>query len=698
MKATRKKLRIFSIALILIIILGFLIQYQRFNSMLKKSKEKNIVGYNIDLRDRLNAELRHNSDYLRFLATFIDKVQWEREDAMEYFRNLADEDDIIRTIYFGTAAGEFIISDDLAPGKDFDPRERLWYVNALKEEDVVASPIYEDYKEGRDVVTLSKAVYTEERNLIGVLAADIKVEDITTIIEELSNDLLNYSFLIDGEGKVLAHKDHECKDCFDLEVLEDLSKENYKEFKENKSGNKAMKLNDVSGYIFYDSIENTDWTVVSFISKTDYSNSEEGLWTMFIITLVLAALIFITFTHFFKKYFINPTLSFYNDAKRIDIANNIGYRLPEYEEGPFHEIRELANEIIDNVEFLMLERKESTEEIISQKEELASLSYKDQLTNLYNRRYFEKKLIEVDREENLPISIIMADINGLKLINDSFGHDMGDELIKSVGNMISKGCRAEDTVFRISGDEFIMLLTHTSEEISHKVVSRIKNISQNTRLNKEELKDLELAVSFGVGTKESMKEDINQVVKKAEENMYHNKLDEGQAMRLKSIESMVNSLHRKNPKIKAYTDMALGYGEKFAQALELPKDKKEALEKTIFYQEIGRISMAKGSLNKHPAIGYRILSTVNEMLEISQYVLYHRENYDGSGYPKGLKGSEIPFISKIVRIVDFYVCLLMDSGEEKESRDTIIQELRENSGSKLDPSLVEIFIEKVIQA
>lgn len=847
MKSTGNKLRVFAGVLIIIIALALIFQYIHFNGMLRASKENNITEYNQDLKDRLTSELHHNKEYIKFVSSFIETVEYTKEDAEDYLGTLVKEENLMRSIYFvDNRDGSFITSDDSVGEFQVDLRDRHWYTNSLGEEDVIVSPVYVDALDGSLIITLSKSIYTEDNKLRGVLAGDVKVEDITQVVQSLTNEILDYSFLIDGQGNIIDHKGHECPDCLNKEALEDLSEKSYQDFRRAKSGFELTEIDNISGFIFYDLMEDVNWIVASFISEKNYTNTEAGIWGMFFTTLLLSMIIFATFTYSFKKYFINPTIQFYNDTKKIDLTGNQGYRMPRYKEDPFDEIRELANSIIDNTENLMIEAETNFEEITAQNEELeasynqltafeqelryqyeknravnealpdalfiisskgefmdiqvssekdlyileedyvgkymkdvftdeilvntealmenvlkddivenfeyeldgyagiqryeiriaklnedqvlaiarnitkekeledelTNLSYKDQLTDLYNRRYFEKKIKTIDKSHNLPISIIMADINGLKLINDSFGHELGDQLIQNIGQTILKGCRSEDIVFRVSGDEFMVILSNTDKKIAEKVVKRIKDISKNTGLIHEELKDLDFAVSFGIGTKENLNRDIDDAVKEAEENMYDHKLYEGQKMRLKTVESMIDSLHKINPKLKEHTINAMEYGEKLGLALKLSPGVREVIKDTIFYQEVGKITLSKElinktkaftpkeleEINKHPAVGYRILTTVNDLIEVAKYVLYHHERYDGSGYPKGLKGEEIPFISRFISVVNFYVSTLLDKEyEDIMSKEFVIEKLREKSGTELDPKLVDIFIKEVLQ-
>ncbi|HYE67214.1 MAG TPA: PAS domain S-box protein, partial [Anaerovoracaceae bacterium] len=159
-------------------------------------------------------------------------------------------------------------------------------------------------------------------------------------------------------------------------------------------------------------------------------------------------------------------------------------------------------------------------------EEILYLSYYDQLTGLYNRRFYLEELRRIDTERNLPITLVMADVNGLKLTNDAFGHLEGDQLLKHIADTMKKHCRADDIIARIGGDEFIMLLPQTSMEQAEKLVERI-----NGALAEEKCYPVICSVSFGWATKSEAGEDISKTYINAEDHMYRHKLTESAAMR-----------------------------------------------------------------------------------------------------------------------------------------------------------------------
>jgi diguanylate cyclase (GGDEF)-like protein/PAS domain S-box-containing protein len=154
-----------------------------------------------------------------------------------------------------------------------------------------------------------------------------------------------------------------------------------------------------------------------------------------------------------------------------------------------------------------------------QQEEIEYLSYKDKLTDLYNRRFFEEEMERLDAERQLPISIIMADLNGLKFINDNYGHAKGDELLKKAAEILGSSIREEDVLARQGGDEFAVLLPKTDKNQVKKILKRIRAEIEKTKNEK-----FPLSIALGAATKKNIEQDIEEVLKKADDNMYKDKL------------------------------------------------------------------------------------------------------------------------------------------------------------------------------
>lgn len=345
------------------------------------------------------------------------------------------------------------------------------------------------------------------------------------------------------------------------------------------------------------------------------------------------------------------------------------------------------------------ERKKAEKEILY-------LSYHDQLTGLYNRRFYEEELKRLDVDRNLPLTLVIGDVNGLKLINDSFGHISGDELLKKVAAVIRNGCRADDIIARLGGDEFVIILPKTDAFEAEKVINRFNELSLL-----EKVGSIDIATSFGYETKRYSEEKIEDVFKKAEDLMYKKKLFESPSMRGKTIQAIINTLHEKNKREEAHSHRVSILCRNMGQALNLLEGEIQELKTVGLLHDIGKIAIDENILNKpgkltedewkeikrHPEIGYRILSTVNDMADMANYALYHHERWNGEGYPKGLKGNEIPFVSRIITIADAYDAMTSERSYRNALSEMVaIEELQRNSGLYFDAKLVKVFIEKVL--
>jgi len=339
-------------------------------------------------------------------------------------------------------------------------------------------------------------------------------------------------------------------------------------------------------------------------------------------------------------------------------------------------------------------------------EQIEYLSFHDQLTGLYNRRFYEEELKRLDTEENYPLTIAMGDANGLKFVNDAFGHEMGDQLLWKVGVALKKACRDEDLVARVGGDEFVLVLPRTDLLAAEKIVKRIKQL-----LQKEKVGALAISVSFGTASKTKGTEDMQQVFKDCEDRMYRNKLWERASLRSKSIDIVLNALYEKDHREMLHSKKVASICEMIAKEMDLDPEGVHQIRLAGLLHDIGKIIMGdsllirRGPLSegdwqeirKHPETGYRILSAANEFAEIAPGVHEHHERWDGTGYPKGLCGEEISLAARIISVADAYDAMTGLRGYKKVfSKEEAKKELRDCSGTQFDPEVVHTFLEKVI--
>ena len=334
------------------------------------------------------------------------------------------------------------------------------------------------------------------------------------------------------------------------------------------------------------------------------------------------------------------------------------------------------------------------------------LSYHDQLTGIYNRRYFEEETKRLDTVRNLPISFIYADINGLKIMNDAFGHEKGDELIQQVAALMKKECRADDIIARTGGDEFILLLPKTDQKTVNIIIKRIKEVSK-----KVSLMDISLSISLGWATKTSEEQDILEILKNAEDLMYQKKILSNHSKRSGIIKSILNALHVKNVREEAHSQRVSQLCELIGKAYGLEEDEVRELRLAGTLHDIGKIELDEDVLNKsdkltesdwakikkHPETGYRILGTSSEFYHISEYVLAHHEKWDGTGYPRGLKGTIIPWKARIIAVADAYDAMTCERPYRKTfSREDAVEEIKKCAGTQFDPDVAKVFVEKVL--
>lgn len=335
-----------------------------------------------------------------------------------------------------------------------------------------------------------------------------------------------------------------------------------------------------------------------------------------------------------------------------------------------------------------------------QREKIEKLSYYDSLTGLYNRLFFEAEIKRLDTSRNLPISIILGDVNGLKLTNDVFGHTCGDELLRKIAAVMQRVCRSDDIIARWGGDEFVLLLPRTGEAEADKIRSRIKE-----EFAREQINAIRGSISMGCMTKMTT-EAILDVLDEAEERMYTQKAVERSQFLGNAIKSIINALHERSPREKEHALQVSKMCQKMGKELDLSENDLRKLKDSGFYHDIGRVVLRPEllgrsyrlsrqemyELKRHPIVGYRILSSFDETMDLAEIVMTHQERWDGKGYPKGLNGYEIPMFARIINIVESYERMTNDPDPElRKSRKTALCHIMENSGHQYDPYLVNVF-------
>lgn len=357
-------------------------------------------------------------------------------------------------------------------------------------------------------------------------------------------------------------------------------------------------------------------------------------------------------------------------------------------------MEELAGDLSFGIEVLRLreERKKALEN-------LRYASFHDPLTGLYNRAFFMEELHRLDVERQLPLSFIFADVDGLKLVNDTFGHVEGDRLLTSFAQAL-KGCvRQEDITARLGGDEFAVLLPKTNNETARDIVRRIEDALENLSFG-----PIAVSASFGVATKEDPSQGIEVVFSEAEKEMYRVKIGSSSSLK-KNVLDFFYNWRRSSPGYNLdNARLLLALSQKVGKAMQLKTKDLERLYLLALFHDIGFVAMPEIIENanigrladeefrryaEHVEIGYRIALNLPELAPIAEGILRHHERWDGKGFPSGIKGEEIPLLARILAPVHEYCDNVFIKGLTKEEA---ISAVARESEKKFDPHVVDVFL------
>ena len=279
---------------------------------------------------------------------------------------------------------------------------------------------------------------------------------------------------------------------------------------------------------------------------------------------------------------------------------------------------------------------------------------------------------------------------------------MGDAILKKTAQLLLQQSDEEMLVARYGGDEFVFVMPgkdgYAAEAYFRRVEEAAKAVS---------IEELHLSLSFGHATRSSHQEDLQLVLKKAEDSMNRNKLYESASAKNKSIGLVINSLFAKSNRESQHSRRVSALCAYLTKQLQLSEREVNRMKVAGLMHDIGKIGVDEIILNKpgkldegeweimrrHPEIGYRILSASSEFNDLSRAVLEHHERWDGNGYPRGLKGEQISYQARIIMIADSYDAMTSERSYKKPlGQEEAIEEIRRCSGTHYDPEIAKVFL------
>lgn len=340
-------------------------------------------------------------------------------------------------------------------------------------------------------------------------------------------------------------------------------------------------------------------------------------------------------------------------------------------------------------------------------EQLRYLSLHDSLTGLYNRAYFEEEMRRLEKGRFAPIGVIVGDVDGLKLVNDTLGHGAGDNLLVAAANCIKECFRESDVVARVGGDEFAVLLPNSDQQAVESARQRIRDaVARYNEANPR----LPLSISVGMAVSGEGPINLDLVFKEADNNMYREKLHRSQSIRSTIVQTLMKTLEARDLVYDGHVDRLQELVTALGMAAGLSERRLDDLRLLAKFHDIGKVGVPDRILFKpgpltpeetlemqrHCEIGHRIAVASPDLAPIADWILKQHEWWNGEGYPLGLAGQDIPLECRILAIADAYDAMTSDRPYRKAmTHEQALAELRRCAGTQFDPRLVAAFMQVV---
>ncbi len=361
---------------------------------------------------------------------------------------------------------------------------------------------------------------------------------------------------------------------------------------------------------------------------------------------------------------------------------------------------------------------------------LTAVARTDELTGIPNRRAFqerfEQELARASRDAQ-PLSVLMGDLDGFKLVNDRQGHHRGDEALELVAGHLEQMKRLTDVAARVGGEEFALLLPATAHDEAEQVAERLRLGIREVFAGAE----VPLSISFGIATFPVHATDGPSVLRAADQALYSAKehgrdrsvvysaeaseslegarqrLADSSEMQLATVVGLAEALDIRDTGTGEHSRTVARYSGMMARRMGFSRQRVERVELAGLLHDVGKIGIPDSVLTKpgpleehewkqmrtHPQIGARLLGRP-ELADLRSWIMAHHERPDGRGYPFGLSADEIPLEARILSVADAFEAMTANRVYKRAmARDAARQELLACTGSQFDAAVVGVFLE-----